>query len=284
MELTLRDCRRALRICGSLLFALALLPLAPIAHAGYGKTPEDQHVDPEVVRVDEDKYLGTGVSEDYALTDAAGEKFRLGELFGRPLVLVLSYYSCDGACPTINRNLRELVEGVDSWKLGEDFRVLTVSFDPHDTPASLKMFTKHVGFESGTPDGWHMALLDDPADIERLTGSVGFKYFWSPRDRMFLHPNVYMMVSPQGRIVRYLYGTSVESQDLEISITKAQGNEISPANVVNFVLGACYSYNYEDGKYTINYPLFIAGGGLVLGSGLLIGASIVIKKRKRVSL
>ncbi|MDT8375944.1 MAG: SCO family protein [Mariprofundaceae bacterium] len=264
---------------GMVLFLLFAWPGG--AQANYGNIPESTHIDPELVRIDEDKYLGARISGDYALRDAGGESFTLGGLLGRPLLLVLSYYSCDGACPAINRNLRDTLAGVKRWERGRDYRVLTLSFDPHDTPESLRMFMQHAGFGTHSSEGWRLALLNDPADIGRLTESLGYKFFWSPRDAMFLHPNVYILLSPEGRVMRYLYGASISSTDMELSITKAYGNEISPANAVNFLLAACYSYNYRDGKYSINYPLFIALGSLLLGISMITGGVLVMKKRKR---
>ena len=251
------------------------------AWASYGNIPQNTHIDPELVRIDEKTYLGTKLTSDYVMQDADGNEFRLGELMGKPLILMLSYYNCDGVCPVLNKNLTATLAEVKRWRLGEDFNVLTVSFDRHDTPESLRMFMDHTGFASGMPAGRRMALLKNPEDIQKLTQSIGFKYFWSARDAMFLHPNVYTVLSPEGRVTRYLYGASISGQDMELSITKAYGNEITPANLINFVLGTCYSYNYEDGKYAVNYPLFIAFGSMMFGVSMIIGGSMIMKKKKR---
>ena len=131
------------------------------------------------------------------------------------------------------------------------------------------------------PNGWALATFRHPEDIQRLTSSVGYKYFWEPRDRVFLHPSVYLVLSPDGRVTRYLYSASVTASDIEISVTKAYGKELSPSNVINFLMGACYSYNYQDGRYTLNYPMFVAVGALGLGISSLVGGSIIMKRRQR---
>lgn len=258
-----------------------LLMSSESAFAAYGNVTQDSQVDPRVVKIDEKQYLGEKIDPRFILLDAKGGEFRFGDMLGKPLILVLSYYKCDGACPSLNRNLHETLSGVDRWSLGQDYQVLTLSFDRHDNTASIQEFMHHAGFKGGLPDGWEIATFKDPEDIKRFTGAIGYKYFWSPRDRMFLHPSAYIMLSPKGRVVRYLYGSSVGSSDIEISITKAYGEELSPSNVINFVLGACYSYNYKDGKYTINIPLFVAAGGLIFGI-LLIIIGVMIMKRRRV--
>lgn len=267
----------------ALALAVALLAMmlggARPASAAYGNVNQDSQVDPTVVKIDEKAYLGVKLDDSYALQDENGSAFTLGDMLGKPLVLALSYYSCDGACPTLNRNLVDTVSDVGRWQLGKDFNVLTVSFDRHDTLERLTAFMPKAGFKDGPPEGWRMALLKDPEDIMRLTGSMGYKFFWSPRDAMFLHPAVYIMLSPKGRVTRFLYGANIDGSDMEISITKAYGEELTASNVINFVLGACYSYNYKDGKYKVNIPLFVALGGLIFGVSLLTYGMRRTKKR-----
>ncbi len=263
------------------LFVLSMMQ-AGEAHAAYGNVSQNSEIDPTLVKIDENAYLGEKISSDYVLMDAEGQEFRVGDMLGQPIILALSYYSCDGACSALNRNLRNTLEGVERWSMGRDYQVLTVSFDQHDTPETMQKFMQKSDFKDGLPEGWRMGTFKDPEDIMRLTESVGYTFFWSPRDRMFLHPSVYIMLSPKGRVTRFLYGSTVSGNDLEISITKALGEEISASNVINFVLGACYSYNYKDGKYAINIPLFVAAGGLFAGVTMII-IGVTIMKRRRVN-
>ena len=263
-----------------------VMGLAEPALAAYGNVNTTSDVDPEVVKIKEKDFLGVKVSGDYRLVDSKGNEFTFKEFqAGKPLVLALSYYSCDGSCPVLNRNLKATLSGVDDWELGKDFKVLTVSFDEHDTPETIQKFLDYSQFEGGIPEGWAITTLKDGADIKRLTDSIGYRFFWSPRDAMFLHPSVYVMLSPEGRVTRYLYGAMISPEDMEISLTKALAGKSSEANVINFIVGACYSYNYEDGKYSINYPLFIALGALTMGLTMLaIGSFVLIRKRRRASI
>lgn len=259
---------------------LPLLCTAQMAYAAYGSVTQDSDIDPTIVKIDENAFLGEKIAADYALMDQNGTEFTTGDLLGKPLILALSYYTCDGACSALNSNLRMTLDGVDDWKLGKDYRVLTVSFDRHDTTEKLQTFMHKSGFADALPAGWRMATMKNPEDIKRLTDSMGFKFFWSPRDALFLHPSVYIMLSPEGRVTRYLYGASVAPEDIEFSITKAYGEELSPANVINFIVGACYSYNFKDGKYKVNIPLFVAAGGLIFGVGLIITGYTIMKHRR----
>ena len=266
--------------------SLLVTGLAEQALAAYGNVNTTSDVDPEVVKIKEKEFLGVKVAGDYRLIGESGKEFTLKEFqAGKPMILAMSYYSCDGSCPVLNRNLKNTLSGIDAWKIGKDFKVLTVSFDEHDNSETLHKFLDYADFKEGLPDGWALTTLKDAADIKRLTDSIGFRYFWSPRDAMFLHPSVYVMLSPEGRVTRYLYGATISPEDMEISLTKALAGKSSEANVINFIVGACYSYNYEDGKYSINYPLFIALGALILGLTMLaIGSIVLIRRRRRTSI
>ncbi len=266
----------------TLTISILLLSISATAYAAYGKVTENSDVDPTIVKIKESDFLGKKIDKSYRLVDQDGKEFTIGEMIGdKPMILALSYYRCDGACSVLNRNLWSTLQEVKQWKIDRDFNVLTVSFDRHDTPATLQKFMKFAGFNDGLPSGWKMSTMKDPEDIMKLTGSMGYKFFWSPRDAIFLHPNVYIMISPKGRVTRYLYGANISGNDMDISITKAIGEKMSPANVVNFLVGACYSYNYEDGKYSINYPLFVAAGALVFGLTLMFGGFAVTKRKRK---
>ena len=267
---------RAISLLGMLVAIMLALPGG--AWAVYGSDPESE-IDPALFQIKEGNFLGAKVSGDFLLRDAAGKSFRLGDLPAKPLILVLSYFTCDGACSVINRTLANTLKQVSRWKLGRDYNVLTVSFDRHDTPATMREFMHKMGFEH-LPKGWYMGTMANRKDIDRLAGSIGFKFFWSPRDRIFLHPSVYTILSPNRTITRYLYVGKADAGDLQLSLTKAMSGETSPVNIIDFVVAACHSYNYKDGKYKLNIPLFVALGGLVFGFVLMVGGFAATKRKR----
>jgi len=269
-----------MKLIQSMVLLLAV-SVSNVAYAAYGNVTQNSDVDPSVVKIKESDFLGKKVVADYRLVDQDGRELSFKDYLGKPTILALSYYRCDGACSVLNRNLWNTLQDVKQWQIGKDFNVLTVSFDRHDTPVTLHKFMNVAGFNDGLPQGWKMTTMKNQDDILKLTDSMGYKFFWSPRDAIFLHPNVYVMISPKGRVTRYLYGANITGSDMEISITKAKGETLSPANVINFLVGACYSYNYKDGKYKVNIPIFVAAGGLVFGVMLIIGSFIHMKRRKR---
>lgn len=258
-----------------LLFALAG---APGAMAEYGRIPPTA-IDPAALAIDEARHLGASLDRTLRLRDETGRTWRLGELLDRPLLLVLAYYRCDGSCPTVQRHLAQTLAQVSRLRLGEDYRVLTVSFDAHDDALRLAHFAERFK-PAGT--GWYLALAESAEDLQRLVDAVGFKYFWSVRDRVFLHPNVVIVVTPEGRVARYLYGVRIGPRDVELALLEARGGRIAPraGQMLDFLTGLCFSYNFSAGRYTLNYPLFIAIGAWLGGVALVVFSFTVYRIRK----
>lgn len=266
-----------------LLFFMILAILIAIGarsvYAKYG-TIADSSVDPSIMRINEEEYLGAKLDGEYNLLDKNGDEFKLKDMSGKPLILVFSYYSCDGACPSTNVHLRDTLSGLDGLKPGEDYNVLTVSFDKNDDLHHLHMFTEMTGIRGGKGDYWRMAVMKNRDDIAAFTKSAGYKFFWSPPDKTFLHTNAYIFLSPDLRIARYIYGSPLDSKDVELAITEAAFNRSTKSKVIDLLKMACYSYNYKDGKYTLNYSLFVGAGSFILG-GIFIFMPIIYFRRRK---
>ena len=240
-------------------------------------------IDPEIFTIDETKYLGVRPDKETRLGVQDGEPFAFGDKGGgKPLILVLSYYMCDGTCSVVNQDLAEQLTGMTRLEPGRDFRVLTLAFDKKDTLKTLNEFRDKVGLASTTPD-WTWALFEKPEDIEPFTSALGYKFFWSPQDRTFFHPGVYAVVSPEGRVTRYLYALNIEPADLELALLEASTETLRPTarDLVNFAVSLCFSYNFEEGRYTYNIPMFVAFGSLTLGIGTFGAAAFAFARRRR---
>ncbi len=231
-----------------------------------GAPTRDSVPDSSVMQIDEPRFLGNRLKRETVLTDADGRTFRVGEVLGKPLILLLSYYGCDGTCPTMNAELAKALEGVKRFRLGQDYRVLTVSFDKRDTTSTAREFVdKSSGVPVAMRDGWRHAVLQG-GDVEGFAGEVGFHFFWSDAARAFLHPNVLVFLTPEGRVARYIYGTRMDGRTIELAIMDADWERISNSTAVFDILtGACFSYNYAEGRYQWNYSLLAGVGSLLLG-------------------
>lgn len=261
----------------SIVFCLA----STEAHAIYSGVTPDSSIDPSLLVIDEKKFLGTKIDMELEFVDSDGNDFKFKDLKGKPLLFLLSYYKCDGACPSINRDLLKHIQAIERIKPGEYYNVLTASFDSNDDMMNLKHFTKEIGIPSDMK-GWRTSILKNKEDIKKLADSIGYRFFWSKADKTFVHPSVFVLISSEGRVVRYLYSAIIDEKDMELALVDANANKATASKVTDFTdifLVACYSYNYKEGKYTINYPVFISAASLLLGVSL-IGVSLTVFKNK----
>ncbi len=251
------------------------------ATAPYGTFASESVIDPAVMQIDEPSYLGSPLARDYKLIDTEGKEFTLGELLGKPLLLLFSYYSCDGTCPILNTALRDVLGEIDKFEIGKDYRVLTISFDKFDTEHSMQQFDAGLSIPPAIRKGWHHAILKNAeADLENFTDSVGYKFFWSSADKVFLHPNVLIFLTPEGRVARYLYGTAMEKKEVELALIDADWSRIAnSSNVIDMLTGVCYSYNFAEGRYTLNYSLLAGLASLSLGVSLIVISMFIYRKK-----
>jgi len=264
-----------------LIMAICLLSATGEAWASaYGNT--DSTIDPAVVKIDERKFLGTPLENDFVLIDEHGTEFTLADQMGKPLIILFSYYTCDGVCESLNLYLASRLKTLKELEPERDYRALTISFDKNDDVESLRHFVRQrIGVPEELKNRWTLSVLKNPDDIERLTRSVGVRYFWSYRDRIFVHPNAFIFVTPKGRVARYLHGAQFTVKDLNLALVDADWEKISSTGrIIDILAGACFSYNYKEGRYTLNIPLVIGGISLISGI-LLILFSFKVKSNKR---
>lgn len=267
------------RLAAVLLVAAAGLCPAQAQVQGPRPAPPS-HLDPKSIEIDEQRHLGTPLDPALQLIGEDGRRFALRELLGKPLLLLFSYYSCDGACPTVNRQLAAAIASAQRFRSGEDYRVLTVSFDPRDDAAGLRRFVQ-LNTEGAGRGGWRFSLFADGADIRRIAESVGYKWFWSVRDRLFVHPNVLVVLTPEGRIARYLPAWAIGPRDIDLALIEADWGRVGNAGrLIDIATGLCFSYSYRDGRYVLNLPLFVAAGSLTLGFAAIVGGFAIFRRRR----
>jgi protein SCO1/2 len=275
-----------LRRFAGLLLVVALALPAVAARAVTAPT-QNSVPDGSVMQIDEPSFLGNRMIGGTVLTDDEGKDFRVADLLGKPVILLLSYYGCDGTCPTMNAELAKVLAKVTRFGLGKDYRVLTVSFDKRDSPATARDFLVKSGAMAGVaglgPEavkaGWRHAVVKS-GEVERFAGEVGFRFFWSDAAKAFLHPNVVVFLTPEGRVARYIYGTRMDARTVELALTDADWERISnSAAVFDMLTGACFSYNYAEGRYQWNYSLLAGVGSLIMGLSLMVLGALVFRRR-----
>lgn len=269
---------KVLTSCAALLFSL----VAVTAQASEFRTPESD-IDPEIFRINESEYLGVKIKPDYTFIDHEGKEMKMKDFRGVPLILALSYYTCDGFCPTFNKDLQKVlleVEKAKTVEVGRDYKIVTLSFDKNDNANTIHHFREMIGLDPAFEKNWTIATFKNPDDIDRFASSIGFKFFWSAPDQMFFHPNAFFFISPEGRVTRILHESLVDAKDMELAILDTRFGTIRPSQILQLAVSICYSYNYKDGKYGLNYPLFFAFGSLFTGVSAFLFAAHKLKKNR----
>jgi protein SCO1/2 len=203
-----------------------------------------------------------------ALRDESGREVRLGDYFGRrPVVLSLVYYECPMLC-TLTLNGLVSALSVLSFQPAREFEIVTVSFDPEDTPAAAaakkKAYLARYG-RGGAAAGWHF-LTGSPEAIARITQAVGFRYAWDAQTRQFAHPSGVVVATSEGRLARYLYGIEYAPRDLQLALVEASAGTVGRA--VDQALLFCYQYDPASGGYGLAIMRLVRLAGLLTVAAL----------------
>lgn len=225
---------------------------------------------PAVLRdVGIDQKLNEPAPLDLVFRDETGRSVPLREYFGeKPVILSLVYYECPMLCTMVLNGLVRSLRTL-SFDVGEEFTVLTVSFNPKETPAQAAE-KKQIALESygrpGAASGWHF-LTGEETSIRQLTQAVGFRYTYDPETQQFAHASGIMVLTPQGKLARYFYGIEYAPKDLRLGLVEASEGKVG--SPVDQVLLLCYHYDPVTGKYgvVIMNVLRLAGIATVLALG-----------------
>lgn len=217
--------------------------------------------------------LGETVPGDITFLDAAGEPVAIQDVLdrGKPVVLNLVYHSCPMLCNLVLDGLRKSLATLE-WRVGEEFEVLTVSFDSEDTPeeaARKKEQTLAAYDRAGAAAGWHF-LTGDSVAIGRLTDAVGFEYRWDEATQQYMHTAALVLLSPDATITRYLYGLEFPAQTLRNALVEASDGTVG--TTLDRLILYCYIYSAEDNAYVLHAQnlMRVAGGLTVLVLGLTL--------------
>jgi protein SCO1/2 len=229
-------------------FGQALGPASQVT----GANPNSK-LPPVLQKVGIDQKLGAQVPLDVPFQNAKGETVTLRHYLNggnRPVVLSLVYYNCPMLCP---RGLDALGSSLGLMTLdpGKDYQVITVSFDPRDTPqtsAHQKAIQIQKLNRNGADQAWHF-LTGNQSSIQQLTQSVGFRYQWDPQSKQFAHATALILLTPQGKVSKYFYGIDYSPTDLRLGLVQASDEKIG--SFVDPILLFCCEYNPMTGRYDL---------------------------------
>jgi protein SCO1/2 len=240
-----------------LTLALAADPLADPSGPTLSVVP------PAVANLAFEQKLGSQVPLDAVFRDEQGKIVRLGDFVSpRPVILVLAYYRCPQLCTLVLNGLLDGLKGL-RYQPGVDFEVVTVSFDPRETPelaADKKAHYLESYARPGAVGGWHF-LTGDKDQIDRLADAVGFHYSFDEKHDRYNHPSGIMILTPEGKVSRYLFGIRFLSRDLKLGVIDASEGRVG--SMVDQLLMFCFHYDQETGTYSFAVKNAVRAGGVL---------------------
>jgi protein SCO1/2 len=264
-----------------LLFAAPVLVivLAPMLQsaAQTGASPKQL-----VQNVGLDQRLGNTVPLDLSLLDERGRKVTLGDyVHDRPVILSLVYFRCPMLCTQVLNGLLKSSQSL-SFELGSDYDIISVSIDPRETPsmAAAKKQTYVAQYRRpGAEEGWHF-LTADQHQIERLAAAVGYRYQYDERSDQYAHPSGIVVLTPDGRASRYLYGIDYPPRDLRLALIESSAQRIG--DPVDQILLLCFHYDPATGKYglVISRVLQMAGTATAVALGVFLWSMYRLERRR----
>lgn len=279
---SLRSLAQAVLLAGLLFTAPAVAhPVSADERADPTEAPPKQ-----VQGVEVREQLGAKVPTDIAFKDEHGRPVTIGQYFdgSHPVILTFNYSNCPMLCSLM---LNGLVQGLKqlNYTPGKEFRIVTVSIDHEETPErALKTQHRYVT-EYGRPgvaDGWHF-LTGTKASIDEYAHALGIGYRYDEARKEYAHPSVMAVTSPDGHIVRYLYGIEYPPSKLKLALLEATQGKIG--NPFDRLVLYCFHYDATEGKYAPVAARVMRVGGAV--SVVLLGAFLFVlwradlKKRRR---
>ncbi|HEU0121454.1 MAG TPA: SCO family protein [Bryobacteraceae bacterium] len=239
-------------------FTVSILLLAAagtILPAQINKTPR------ELEGVGVTERLGTQVDGSLEFVAENGRPVALRNYLnqGRPVILNFVYYSCPMLCSMVLNGVTSSVRELD-WTPGKEYEIVTISFDPRETHelAAAKKQSYLASFDRPAP-GWHF-LTDSANSAKKLAEQVGYQYHWDKTRNQYAHSAALVLLTPEGKVARYLYGIKYKPFDLRMGLTEAAQGRMSGAKMEQMLL-YCFQYDPNARSYVMTAKNLMRAGG-----------------------
>jgi protein SCO1/2 len=249
-----------------LIIAMLMLALPPSARALPGELggSSQQPAPAEMQGITIDEKSGQPIPLDIPFIEETGKTTTLRQYFhkDRPVLVQLSYFGCPMLCSLVSQGMVDSLNDL-TLTMGKDFEVINISFDPSETSklaaekkkTFLDAYNRPTGAES-----WHF-LTGSSDSIKQITDATGFRYKWIQASKQFSHPAALILLTPDGKISRYLYGVKYDPKTLRLSLVEASQGKIG--NTVDRILLTCFHYDSYAGKYTMTAMTIMRAGGII---------------------
>ncbi|HET9626923.1 MAG TPA: SCO family protein [Kofleriaceae bacterium] len=230
------------------------------------------------------EHLGARLPRDLAFTDAQGRATSLGALFDgvHPVVLVLAYYECPQLCSLVLDSTTAAMQMLarQGWHVGREYRAATISFDATERvdQAARKQASVLAKLAGASITDWPFFVGKDPS-VQALTQALGFGFLRDPRTGALAHPAVVFVLTPDGTIARYLYGTEIPARDLKLALLEASQGKTG--STVDRVLMRCFQYDPATRRYGLFITRFLQLGGLAIFLVVLAALGVLVRIERR---
>jgi protein SCO1/2 len=232
----------------------------------FASAPVHADVKPLAARVGVDEHVGASVPTALRVTDEHGQLRGLGEFLtpGRPLLLSLAYYHCPGLCDISLREIATTLRDLNGFSLGRDYRALTVSIDPHDSKdtANAKRASVVALLHRREDPDWTFAVTD-AASMSELSGVLGYRFDYDAATRQYAHPAVSVVLTPDGKVARYLYGPTLERRSVQLALREARLGRGGATALIDRTVMSCFRYDPATHRYS-----FLILGVMRVGAAL----------------
>jgi len=193
-----------------------------------------------------------------------------------PTILTMNYSDCPMLCSLQLNALVDSMKQLD-FTLGKDYRIVTVSLDPQDTPdRMLRMKSRYLA-QYGRPeanDGWTF-LSGSDANIHAVARALGFSYNYNEARDEYVHPAAFAIATPAGVVSRYLYGLEYHPRTLRLSLVEASEGKIG--STLDRLILYCFHYDETEGRYAPLAMNIMRLGGCI--TALSLGGLILLLRR-----
>jgi len=248
--------------------------LTIILFIGLALTASSQQEFPKDISIEEK--LGEQVALDIVLKDENAEDVTLRQLVDKPTILIFNYLRCPGICPVLISNVVEVVNQME-LEPGKDYRLVAVSFDPTDTPElALQKKANYLNQlrRPFSPETWRF-LTGTAEHTRAVADSAGFNY--AQVGDMYEHPGAIIVLTPEGVISRYMYGTSFLAADVAMAVQEAARGQVRPT--ISKMLAFCYTYDPEGRGYVFSVTRF--AGAIILVLAIIFVIFVVWGKSRK---
>lgn len=254
----------------------------PGAYTGQEPAKVSSEIPEELKNVGIEEKIGQSIDLNLIVTNEKGEQVPLSTYFSghKPVIISPVYFNCPGLCNFHLNGLVDTLKSVD-WSPSKEFEVVAFSFDWKEKPdvalQKKENYLKLYG-RPGTEKGWHFVTADE-TNVKKFTESVGFKYKWNEQAKEWAHASAAIVISPEGKISRYLHGIQFEPRDVKLGLNEAAHGKVG--NIVDSAMLFCFKYDTHQSKYGLQVFKLMKLGGAVTVLALLLWLVPMMIRAKR---